>query len=994
MSVWKSAGSLFRLLAATGIGLVAVSGAAEPEDMAPQFATQVQPLIRKYCERCHNADEMMSGIRVDQLTAEPRGRDLFFWDGIRKQLRDGAMPPEDEPQPSAAERTLLEAWISDTLTRARKQENQRNGSIRRLTVPQYRNTLRDLLGLQEDFTEILPPDGVSKEGFTNQASAMVLSPLQVEAYFEIADDALRQCLVDVTQQPVIQNFVVELGTGINPAPLPDALVLGANSLLLNNADHRVTELHKPRGFAYTPFAMRTRYRFIEGYAGNDTVRGWRQYDSIYHSVFACLRGTPGYPQGEPFTMTPAGLLLRPAIPSPEIFGQSNTYGPMANFKISLRELPHEGHFRVTVRAARIDDGLLLTRQNPLAVSPASVSVAPTDSEFAAPAPGIYQLDLLGDGHLVDSPLHLTLKGLDFRCQIKHPKPASLDTEIAVPFLLVRLPGGTEPIRVQGPQAGHIRNIAVTPIDPASDTGRRFLAFEERIPQIGVHLGLRRDCGSTLARVGAPRAVAHSELQDYVFEGAIRDFPAPEVEPDNVNYLAGVREIGIRHEFTDGRDMPRLLIRSVEFEGPLYDNWPPASHRRILLDLPQDSGHRAESARTILRQFATRAFRRPVTDGELEALFAVWNASHATTQNFQRSLHDALVVVLTSPQFLFVVERSQGPQAEDLDPYELASKLSYFLWNTAPDDELLSLAATGQLRGKLDSQIDRMVQDPRFDQFLSEFTAQWLSLDKFDSVAIDSRKYPRLTRDVRAELRQEPIQFVKYLFQQNLPLGNLIQSEFVLANDVVAQYYDLKERSSSGFQFVPVVHRDPHLGGVLTQAGILAGLSDGRESNPVKRGAWVARKIVAEPPDDPPPNVPQIREDDGTQLTLRQKLELHRNQPGCAKCHAGIDPWGLPFESFDAGGRPKQSALGDTSSRLPDGKQVANLNELKQHLAGDRLDQVAFSVLKHLSCYAAGRSLTYNEIAYLREHGIELRPGQYRARDVLRFVIQSELFLKK
>jgi hypothetical protein len=172
------------------------------------------------------------------------------------------------------------------------------------------------------------------------------------------------------------------------------------------------------------------------------------------------------------------------------------------------------------------------------------------------------------------------------------------------------------------------------------------------------------------------------------------------------------------------------------------------------------------------------------------------------------------------------------------------------------------------------------------------------------------------------------------------------------------------------------------------------LSDGRESNPIKRGAWLARKIVAEPPDDPPPNVPKIKDDDGTTLSFREKLERHRNQQGCVKCHSGIDPWGLPFEQYNAGGLLKAGAEIDARSTLPDGTEVKDLTGLKDYLAHDRLDQVAFSFLKHFSAYASGRSLSYNEIAYLRDRGVELRSTDYRIRDLIRFVVKSDLFLKK
>ena len=198
----------------------------------------------------------------------------------------------------------------------------------------------------------------------------------------------------------------------------------------------------------------------------------------------------------------------------------------------------------------------------------------------------------------------------------------------------------------------------------------------------------------------------------------------------------------------------------------------------------------------------------------------------------------------------------------------------------------------------------MIDDPRFSRFAGEFTSQWLALDKFQVLEPDRTRFPKLTRDTRTQLRQEPVQFLQYLIRNNLPVRNLIESDFVVANEVVASYYDLADRTESGFQFVAIPHGRRELGGVLTQAAILAGLSDGRESNPVKRGAWLARKIIAEPPDDPPPNVPALKEET-KQLTLRQRLEQHRNQPGCAQCHAKIDPWGVPFEEFDAGGRLKR-----------------------------------------------------------------------------------------
>jgi hypothetical protein len=209
---------------------------------------------------------------------------------------------------------------------------------------------------------------------------------------------------------------------------------------------------------------------------------------------------------------------------------------------------------------------------------------------------------------------------------------------------------------------------------------------------------------------------------------------------------------------------------------------------------------------------------------------------------------------------------------------------------------------------------------------------------------------------------------------------------------VASYNGLADRSKSGFRFEPIRHGRRDLGGLLTQPAILAGLSDGRESNPVKRGAWLARKIVAEPPDDPPPNVPALK-DDTKSLTLRERLERHRNQPGCAQCHTKVDPWGVPLEEFDAGGLFKKEKV-DARSTLPDKTEVAGFAGLRKYLADDRIDQVAFSVLKHLTVYATGRDLSYAELEFLRKDGLRLRAGGYRMQDVLRYVVTSKPFLEK
>ncbi len=939
---------------------------AATKALEPGFEQIVQPFFKQNCVQCHNSEQSVAGVRVDQLDAKIEDRHIQTWESILRRVKGGTMPPKGLPQPSAADRDKMVAWLTQAIEVAKMRPAPKNGLVRRLTVSQYRNTLKELFQLDDDLTRALPPDAVSKDGFLNNKDTLQFSPLLTEAYFEIAEEALNRAIVDVKKKPVIQDFRMDLGTGVNPAPLPEKLIMGAGSQLLENADVLVTQPLPVKPFAFEPFVMRTKFRYIEGYRGNDTVRGWRDFDSIYHNVFADMRGSAGYPKGSAYGTVPRGLLLRPAIPNSEMFEEEGTYGPKANFKISVRDLPDGGRFRVTVTAAKYNDGLLLDPgvapqavggqgAGGQAVGGIVVRDLKSASSVTVPKAGVYQVDVYGpdtkapapdatrlteglsgvwptegalagklegkaklsdsavgktvtftggadalviprnvipiddeknvgegdfsvaawirptqmqragivtlagrnqgwylelpdprgtlrlqtmgqaeqanamittrpgtirvnewqhvaavvrrgknetllyvNGNLVArsamgtaqfddvrADLHIGgiagadgLKGdvADVRLYRRPLEEAEIQAliqpgkslikpvqetpraprrqqlpeltltlgdrqfsgELKQPaFLAVRLEAGPLQLTAKYPGPRDLQRVVLTPLAPDSEPLKNFLAFEKRSPRVGVHLGLRRDCGSTFGPVGAPQTVAGEKLSKYVFEGAIRNFPAPEVEKNNVNYLAGMREIGVRSEYTDGRDMPRLLVRSVEFEGPVYDQWPPASHKSVFVDFDRKSDLPAY-AKKIVHDFATKAYRRPVTDAEEAALLGVYVKSTAAGRSFEESVKDAVLVTLTSPQFLFLLENSATPAPEPLSAYELASKLSYFLWNSPPDQKTLQLAATGALPKVVDAEVDRMVADPKFARFTNEFTAQWLSLDKFQVLESDRR----------------------------------------------------------------------------------------------------------------------------------------------------------------------------------------------------------------------------------------------------------------
>ena len=311
------------------------------------------------------------------------------------------MPPKGLPQPTAAERQQsgrVDHTGAGDGPPASGAEERPGPAPHRRAVPEH--AARTAAARRRP-DRGLPPDAVSKDGFLNNKDTLQLSPLLTESYFEIAEEALNRAIVDPKTKPSIQNFRVDLGAGVNPAPLPEKLILGAGSELLENSDVLVTQLTPTKPFAFEPFFMRTKYRFIEGYRGNDTVRGWRDYDSIYHAVFADMRGSGGYPKGEAYSTVPQGLLLRPAIPNDEIFGRrqhlraEGEFQDLAARTARRRPLPRDGDGRQVQRrsAAR-------SRRDAPQTSATAHRLARSRRRrgtVTIPKAGIYQVDVYAAG---------------------------------------------------------------------------------------------------------------------------------------------------------------------------------------------------------------------------------------------------------------------------------------------------------------------------------------------------------------------------------------------------------------------------------------------------------------------------------------------------------------------------------------------------------------------------------------------------------------------
>ncbi|MBL8826128.1 MAG: DUF1592 domain-containing protein [Planctomycetaceae bacterium] len=471
----------------------------------------------------------------------------------------------------------------------------------------------------------------------------------------------------------------------------------------------------------------------------------------------------------------------------------------------------------------------------------------------------------------------------------------------------------------------------------------------------------------------------------------------------MNAWTGVSKI-YNPEFETDK-LPRLLLESIEIEGPVQKEWPPASHKSLLFAGDERQGE--TYIREVFEKFLPRAYRRPVTAAEVDAALAVVKrAQNVSQQSFLESMRTGLQWVLCSPDFLFISEPT-GEQAarRPLNDYELATRLSYFLWSSMPDDELFALAAAGKLRDRtvLKTQIERLLADPKASQLVTNFAGQWLAVREYGSVQ-PAAEYREYDKALEAASKQEPFAFFTAVLNENLPITSFIDSDFVTINDRLARHYGIEGVTGTEFRRVSITP-EQHRGGVLGMAGLMTLLADGTRTLPMRRGTWVLRELLGDPPNNPPPNAGEIQPNtSGKNLTVRERLELHRRDEVCASCHAKLDPFGIALENYDAIGQWRERFNGegyqgrsgpvlDVSGSFPDGRKFTTLAEYKAGLLADR-DKFARAFSTKLLTYALGRPVGYTDHETLDALVTTLKTNDYRIRSLIHAIASCEPFTTK
>jgi hypothetical protein len=470
--------------------------------------------------------------------------------------------------------------------------------------------------------------------------------------------------------------------------------------------------------------------------------------------------------------------------------------------------------------------------------------------------------------------------------------------------------------------------------------------------------------------------------------------------------------------TQGENGRNLMVEWFQLTGP--SDTRPATHRKLLATTAKTV---VEQTREVLSRFVSKAFRRPATEDEVTRLVKLAESAQKRGDSWEESMQLAMQAVLVSPKFLFRVELDDGlPPGGDhraltqpgspqpISEYQLAARLSYFLWSTMPDDELFALAAKKQMTANLDAQVKRMLKDPRASALVDNFAMQWLQLRRMKLVNPDTKQFPTFNDALRESMLKETELFFAEIIREDRSILDLIDGGFTYLDERLANHYGIIDTAgtrrgqprktgvrrilTSRFLRVELPAGDDRRG-ILGHASVLTVTSNPTRTSPVKRGKWVLEQLLGTPPPPPPPNVPELAENDKAVLTgsLRQRMEQHRRNPACANCHAKMDPIGFAFENYDAVGRYRASDGKfpiDPAGVLPDGKSFKGPAELKAILKEKR-DLFTRCLAEKMLIYALGRGVEHYDKPAVDAIVIALAKNDYRFSALVGEIVKSYPF---
>lgn len=884
------------------LGSVATPPVVESAESRAVLSQKQRAFLQQHCLRCHDEKRHEAGFRVDDLPLEITDLPTAErWQKILNALNAGEMPPADEPQPPPQAKADFLDELANRMVAARKALGDQQGAItmRRLNRREYRNTLRELLGVEINVSEL--PADVGTGGFDTVGSNLFMSSNQFEQYLALGREAIDEALERRAAIGVEKKFRFE----------GEETTIRIRKFIADTLD-----AHE-RGKQWVK-AVEAAAAKPENAAVVAEIRKTAKDDALFRRSWAMIAGAPspdefGFQTGE-----------NNADKANRAFGNVNQF-PYHQYYLGLPALETGGYLTI------------------------------------------------GIGNDLNS--HIPL---------------------LVPF---GWPVGDYIVRIRA---------AATEDAPPE---RRFLEF-----------GINPRHGQVMSTYQITGTMAEPQIIEIPLTMTRK-------HGDRENRSLFIREKGTADHYTQTRrrfDEERrrngvgptsvLWIDWFEIERKSGTGEPTPPGLAALSDVLSAAG--GEPSRTALRdayeRFAAEAFRGAQPEaGYTDRLLSVYDGLRKLGRKHDDAFRETLAVVLASPRFLYLAEPTTDGTRRPLNGGELATRLSYFLWGTQPDARLRELGRSGELlkREVLAAETERVLDDPRAVGFTQPFVYQWLGLDRLDFFEVNREMHPRFDDATKLAARDEVYATIDDLFRTNGRLSNLLKSDYVVINSVLAGFYGLDGVRGDEFRRVPVPADSPR-GGLLGMAAVSVMGGNGEKTSPVERGAWVLRKLLNDPPPPAPANVPQIARLAGKVLTTRERLSLHQEEPQCASCHRKIDPIGFGLENFDAVGRwrtedsyllvddagkpdpkSKKTWTIDAAEKFYNGPAFRDYLELRDLIAA-RSDDFARGFSAALVEYALGRPVGFSDDPLLETMTARARGKNGSVREFIHALVESEVFHTK
>jgi hypothetical protein len=960
-----------------GKGPLPSAGVGSTDALDHRFATQVRPFLKRYCLECHGAKKPKAGLDLSRdTTMSAVGRAPQVWEHVLQRLHAQEMPPRKAPQqPKPGERAQVIAWIRDFCDHEAERNAGDPGPVlaRRLSNAELDYTIRDLTGVDIRPAREFPVDPANEAGFDNSGESLAMSASLLKKYLAAARHV---------------------------------------------ADHVVL---KPKGFVFAPHPVvtetdRDKYcvsRILAFYERHKVDLADYFFAAWQYRQRAAL-GRPGAELSTFATQARLSAKYLALVWSALTEGEAEA-GPLAAVQALWRELPGRAE-AARPGCTRLRDLVLRLRRE----------LQPKVGKLAVKgiSPGSQTLVLWKNRELARQ--HRSYSG-----------------EVVAD--LRKLAG-----QLKGADAGLAKWFAVDAADPATE--RRLRAGMEQFCAVFPAAFVVSDRGPYFdpraAGKGRPLTAGFHLMQGYfrddgpLSELILEDGQRRELDAlwHELNFitLAPLRQYR-DFIFFERAEPPRFMFEA-EFDFARSEDRDATSEAKMTrlakayLAKARVRGASAEALKAIetyftgmsteirqverdrraaeashleaLAEFAERAYRRPLSTAERDDLLGYYRTLRRRDElEHEEALRDTLVTVLLSPHFCFRFDPPEpGTTAQPLSGYGLASRLSYFLWASMPDAELLVHAKAGTLRKPevLKAQVRRMLRDPRVRGLATEFSGNWLDFRRFEEHnSVDRGRFPSFTNELRQAMFDEPIRYFMDMARRNRSVLDLLYGKDTFVNRPLARHYGMPEPSKGAGDWIHVEDAERYgRGGLLPMAVFLTKNAPGLRTSPVKRGYWVVRRVLGEQIPPPPPAVPELPKDEAKlgELTLAQLLARHRDDKNCAGCHRRFDAVGLVFEEFGPIGERRSKDLGgrpvETSGTFPDGTERSGLRGLREYLRQKRQDDFVDNLCKKLFTYALGRTLLLSDRKALETMRRRLAAEDHGFGSLVEAIVMSPQFLNK